>query len=124
MEPCSLEKTEIRFSSEMKYTMLRPPKHFVAFSGLLEGRVFFETDESIPLVRVRDLYTREVELFKDLGTSMLYSACIVIFWLHMLIGWKKVVPADAMQIPKDHVGTGLCATWPLSPTRRIHPKLL
>jgi len=107
----TMHLADIRFSSEMKYTMLRPPKHFVAFSGLLEGRVFFETDESIPLVRVRDLYTREVELFKDLGTSMLYSACIVIFWLHMLIGWKKVVPADAMQIPKDHVKTVTLLGW-------------
>mmetsp|Transcript_21063 Transcript_21063/g.58884 ORF Transcript_21063/g.58884 Transcript_21063/m.58884 type:complete len:383 (+) Transcript_21063:3-1151(+) len=94
---------DIRFSSQMTYTMLRPPTYFVAFPGVLEGRVFYETDESIPLVRVRDIYSREVELFKDVGTSMLYTVCIVVFWAHMLIGWKKLVPADAMQIPKDHV---------------------
>jgi len=94
---------DIRFSSEMKYTMLRPPPYFVAWPGVLEGRVFYEVDTSIPLQRVRDLYTREVELFKDLGTCALYTTCITIFWCHLMIGWKKIVPADAMQIPKDHV---------------------
>mmetsp|Transcript_46095 Transcript_46095/g.132023 ORF Transcript_46095/g.132023 Transcript_46095/m.132023 type:complete len:310 (+) Transcript_46095:1125-2054(+) len=99
----TIHLADIRFSTKMTYTMLRPPTYFVAFPGVLEGRVFYETDESIPLVRVRDIYSREVELFKDVGTSMLYTVCIVVFWAHMLIGWKKLVPADAMQIPKDHV---------------------
>merc|ERR1719499_448099 len=99
----TMHLADIRFSNKMTYTELRPPKYYVAFSGLSSGRVFYETDESIPLVRVRNLYTREVELFKDLGTSVLYTVCIVVFWAHMLIGWKKLVPADAMQIPKDHV---------------------
>jgi len=94
---------DIRFTSEMTYTELRPPPYFVAWPGVLEGRVFYETDTSIPLVRVRDLYSREVVLFKDLGTCVLYTACITVFWFHMLIGWKKLVPADMMQIPKDHV---------------------
>mmetsp|Transcript_109686 Transcript_109686/g.274772 ORF Transcript_109686/g.274772 Transcript_109686/m.274772 type:complete len:309 (-) Transcript_109686:85-1011(-) len=102
---------DIRFSSQMKYTMLRPPPYFVAWPGVLEGRVFYETDPSIPLQRVRDLYTREVELFKDLGTCFLYTACIVVFWCHMLIGWKKLVPADALQIPKDHVKNVTYLGW-------------
>jgi len=102
---------DLRFSSEMTYTKLRPPPTYVAWDGVMEGRVFFETDESIPLVRVRNLYGREVELFKDLGKSTLYTACIVVFWCHMMIGWKKLVPADAMQIPKDHVAKVVYMGW-------------
>eukprot|EP00932_Pfiesteria_piscicida_P008308 SRR837773.18681.p3 GENE.SRR837773.18681~~SRR837773.18681.p3 ORF type:complete len:196 (-),score=76.22 SRR837773.18681:40-585(-) len=96
---------DIRFTSRMTYTRLRPPPNLLAFDGILQGRVFFETDESIPEVRVRDLYTREVELFKDPVVVAIYTVCICIFYAHMLIGWKKLVPADAMQIPKDHVST-------------------
>lgn len=105
---------DLRFSSQMTYTMLRPPPNFVAFDGLPEGRVFFETDPSIPLVRARDLYTREVELFKNLPKSLFYTACIVIFWYHMIRGWQKLVPADAMQIPKDHVKTVTWLGWAAS----------
>jgi len=102
---------DIRFSSKMQYTTLRPPPHFVAWPGILEGRVFYEVDESIPLVRVRDLYTREVELFKDLNTSLIYTVSICIFWVHMCLGWKKLVPADALQIPKDHVKNVTYLGW-------------
>jgi len=94
---------DIRFTSDMTYTLLRPPKYFVAFDGLLQGRVFFETDPSIPEVRVRDIYSREVVLFKQLDKSIMYTVCIVIFWVHMLLGWQKLVPADSLQIPTDHV---------------------
>merc|ERR1719284_1671921 len=35
---------DIRFSSQMKYTMIRPPPYYVAWPGVLEGRVFYEVD--------------------------------------------------------------------------------
>lgn len=44
-----------------------------------------------------------MELFKDLGTVLLCTTCVAVFVLHLGMGWKKLVPADAMQIPKDHV---------------------
>jgi len=102
---------DIRFTSDMTYTMLRPPPYFVAFDGILEGRVFYETDESIPQVRVRDIYSREVVLFKQLDKSIMYTVCIMIFWAHLLLGWQKLVPADAMQIPTDHVNTVKWMGW-------------
>merc|ERR1712117_782990 len=101
----TVHMSDFRLATDLKYTMLRPPKYFVAFDGLLEGRVFYETDTSIPEVRVRDLYSRQVLLFKQLPHALFYTVCVVIFWAHMCLGWKKLVPADAMQIPKDHVKT-------------------
>merc|ERR1719210_3100756 len=104
----TIHLSDIRFSHEVKHTMLRPPPYFIAFDGILQGRVFFETDESIPEVRVRDIYSREVVLFKQPSKVAIYTVCITVFWAHMLLGWKKLVPADAMQIPKDHVKV---VTW-------------
>jgi len=65
--------------------------------------VFFSKDPSVPEVQVRDLYSREVDLFSNLGTVLFYTFSIWVFVLHMFWGWKKLVPADAMQVPKDHV---------------------
>jgi len=99
---------DFRFYSGYEMVDLRVPKNFVAFDGLLEGRVFYEVDKSIEPVKVRDIYSHEVALFKDLGKVLLYTACILTFVLHLCLGWKKLVPADAMQIPKDHVRA---VTW-------------
>lgn len=87
---------------------LRPPSPLpVSLKGMLEipPRVFFEPpdDTNFAEVTVRDLYSREVDLFSEGGVVLFYTACVLVFVLHMCWGWKKLVPADAMQIPKDHV---------------------
>jgi len=94
---------DIKFNPNTQYTMMRVPPYWINFSGLLEGHVFFSSDPSVPLVRVRDIYSVMVGVFKDFGTCILYTLCVLVFWAHMLLGWKKLVPADAMQIPRDHV---------------------
>jgi len=94
---------DFRFYPDFKMTELRVPPNLIAFDGLLEGRVFYETNPDIKPTLVRDLYSHEVELFSDLGKVLLYTSCVLVFVLHLCMGWKKLVPADAMQIPKDHV---------------------
>jgi len=94
---------DFRFYDGMKMVPLRPPPYFISLNGILEGRLFWEKSESIEPVLVRDLYSREVELFKDTGVVVMYTASVVLFVTHMCLGWKKLVPADAMQIPKGHV---------------------
>lgn len=99
---------DFRFYSGYEMVDLRVPRNMISFSGLKEGRIFYEVDKSIEPVKVRDIYSHEVELFKDLGRVLLYTACICTFVVHLCLGWKKLVPADAMQIPKDHVRA---VTW-------------
>lgn len=93
---------DFRFYEGYDMISFRAPKYFIAFDGLMEGRIFSETDPSIPTVQVRDIYSHEVALFKDLGTVMLYQVLLTIFIMHMCMGWKKMVTSDAFQIPRDH----------------------
>lgn len=99
---------DFRFYPDYNMVELRVPPKFIAFDGLLHGRVFYEVDKSIEPTLVRDIYSHEVVLFSDLGKVLLYTSCVTVFVLHLCMGWKKLVPADAMQIPKDHVKV---VTW-------------
>jgi hypothetical protein len=94
---------DFRFYDGYDIIDFRAPPYFIAFDGLMEGRIFSETNPKVPTVKVRDIYSHEVALFKDLGTVMLYQVLLTIFVMHMSMGWKKMVGADAFMIPKDHV---------------------
>eukprot|EP00913_Durusdinium_trenchii_P030571 g28634.t1 len=76
---------------------------------LLSGHVF--TDPHGLTVKARDLYSREVALFKDLNTVLIYTLCLILFVTHLCLGWKKLVPADMMQIPRDHQQTVIYIGW-------------
>jgi len=106
--------SDFRFASDIKFTMLRPPPYYIAFDGLLEGRVFYMTDDMIPEIKVRDLYTKEFELFKQPVNVGIYTFAVVVFVLHMCWGWQKVIPADAMQIPKSHLNKVKWMGWILA----------
>merc|ERR1711997_1203567 len=51
---------------------------------------------------VRDIYRMEFEVFQSLGWVVFYLASVVIFTTHMCLGWQKVVPAPALDIPKRY----------------------
>lgn len=105
---------DLRFYPNFKYVEIWVPKYYVAFPGLLYGRVFAELPGDGIKVKARDLYTREAELFSDINTNLLYTACILVFVAHMCMGWKKLVPSDAMQIPKSHVSKVTYMGWILA----------
>jgi len=104
---------DFRFYPVYDYVHLNAPKYFVAFDAVLSGHIFTEPEGSKfgETVVARDLYSREVALFKDLKNVMLYTACVVVFATHLCLGWKKVIPADAMQIPRDHHQTVIYIGW-------------
>jgi hypothetical protein len=53
-------------------------------------------------VPVRDIYRMEFEVFSSLGWCLFYIAAVCIFSTHMCLGWQKVVPAPALEIPKRY----------------------
>jgi len=115
--------TDIRLYQHWTCAAVYPPKYFIAYDKVFSGHLFSEPvapglapPEGVTPVAVHDVYTREYELFGDLNTVLFYSACVIVFICHMVWGWKKLVPADTFQIPKDHVkvvtylGQGLAVT--------------
>merc|ERR1711862_429931 len=55
--------------------------------------------ETVP---VRDIYRLEYEIFRSGGWVLFYISSVVIFCTHMCLGWQKVVPAPALDIPKRY----------------------
>jgi hypothetical protein len=49
---------------------------------------------------VRDLYKHQFEFFSHWYWVVVYMLFPSVFAVHGMLGWKKLVPASAMQIPK------------------------
>jgi flavocytochrome c len=83
---------------------LCPPPYLVNLKTLLELRLnlFWVSDEGCQAVEVRDIYRMEFEVFQSLGWVLFYISAVAIFCTHMCLGWQKVVPAPALEIPKRH----------------------
>jgi len=63
-------------------------------------------------VYVRDIYRLEFELFKSYGWCFFYAAGIALFATHMCLGWQKVVPNPALDIPKRYHSKAIhCGYW-------------
>ena len=101
---------DFRFYPYYDYVELKAPPLLVNYKGVLSGHIFTDPTDG-ELVRARDLYSREVALFKDFKTVLLYTIAVVIFATHLCLGWKKLIPADAMQIPRDHQNTVIYIGW-------------
>jgi len=53
-------------------------------------------------VYVRDIYRLEFELFKSFGWCWFYIASVAVFCTHLCLGWQKLVPAPALDLPKRY----------------------
>lgn len=95
--------SDFRLNTGLQHTQIYVPKYFVAFENLRHGYIFADTPEDGVLTTVRDLYSQQVVVFKNFWNVMFYTTAITVFVMHLMLGWKKVVTADAMQIPTDHV---------------------
>jgi len=51
---------------------------------------------------VRDIYRLEFELFQSFGWCFFYGSCVFMFATHMCLGWQKVVPSPALDLPKRY----------------------
>jgi succinate dehydrogenase/fumarate reductase cytochrome b subunit len=101
---------QFRFGATEDY-WLRPPPYLVYFAGILQLQLFWTPNTGVNPVAVRDIYKMEFDRFLrgfDLnGTqipiwSVIYIASTFVFVFHACFGWKKVISAPAMGIPKGH----------------------
>jgi len=89
---------------QKSYT-LRPPPFLVNFAGLSKGEIFTTSDKSVDPVQVRDVYKLEFEVFSNILTVLFYLSAVTVFATHACLGWKKLVPASAMAVPKKQQDT-------------------
>merc|ERR1712061_956247 len=66
------------------------------------GNLFWGDTPGCTAPEVRDIYRMEFEVFQSLGWVVFYLSAVVIFTTHMCLGWQKVVPAPALEIPKRY----------------------
>merc|ERR550537_295159 len=92
---------QFRFGDTQPY-MLRPPPYFINFAGILSLNLFWTPDTTITAVPVRDIYRLEFELFRNGYWVMFYLLSVVIFAIHMCLGWQKAVPAPSLGIPRKY----------------------
>merc|ERR550537_247195 len=92
---------QFRFGDTQPY-MLRPPPYFINFEGILSLRLFWTDDATVSAVPVRDIYRLEFELFRNGYWVMFYLVSVVIFAIHMCLGWQKAVPAPSLGIPRKY----------------------
>merc|ERR1712176_1707885 len=102
---------DFRFNFTLGKVILHAPKYYFAVDGLTEMRVFWEKEGAGIPMEARDVYSREAILFKQPGTVLFYSAAVCVFVTHMALGWKKLIPADEMQIPRDHQKRVIYLGW-------------
>jgi len=93
---------QFRFGATEPY-LVRPPPFLINFGGITALQLFWVSDPTVDPVPVRDIYKLEFELFKSVGWCAFYLFSVVIFMAHACLGWKKVVPAPALRIPKGHI---------------------
>merc|ERR1712003_266088 len=82
----------------------RPPPYLVNIGTIFALRLnlFWIDTPGCTTAEVRDIYRMEFEVFQSLGWVLFYLASVVIFTTHMCLGWQKVVPAPALDIPKRY----------------------
>ena len=94
---------QFRFGATHPWTLC-PPPYLLNLKTLLALRLnlFWVDDPGCSEVAVRDIYRMEFEVFQSLGWVLFYLSAVIIFSTHMCLGWQKVVPAPALEIPKKY----------------------
>merc|ERR1712127_765813 len=94
---------QFRFGETQNFKLC-PPPYLVNLGTLLDLRLnlFWIDTPGCATSEVRDIYRMEFEVFQSLGWVLFYLASVVIFTTHMCLGWQKVVPAPALDIPKRY----------------------
>ena len=98
-----LDLLRFRFGATEPFKLC-PPPYLLNLKTLLQLRLnlFWVDDPGCEAVYVRDIYKMEFEVFQSLGWCLFYLAAVIIFSTHMCLGWQKVVPAPALEIPKKY----------------------
>jgi len=93
---------QFRFGATEPY-LVRPPPFFINFAGIWQLQLFWTSETTVDPVPVRDIYKLEFQIFESLGWCAFYMFSVLMFIVHAMLGWKKVVPAPALRIPKGHI---------------------
>jgi hypothetical protein len=97
----TLHLFQFRFGATLPYNLC-PPPYYINVEGLLGLNLFWVDCPFEETVPVRDIYRLEFELFRSGGWVLFYISSVTIFCTHMCLGWQKVVPAPALDIPKRY----------------------
>jgi len=94
---------QFRFGETQPFKLC-PPPYLMNIGTIFHLRLnlFWVDDPGCTTAEVRDIYRMEFEVFQSLGWVLFYLASVVIFTTHMCLGWQKVVPAPALEIPKRY----------------------
>merc|ERR1712232_515972 len=94
---------QFRFGETQPFPLCSPG-YLINLATLLHLRLnlFWVDYPGCETSEVRDIYRLEFEVFQSAGWCAFYLLAVVIFAIHMALGWQKVVPAEAMGIPKGH----------------------
>merc|ERR1712012_1493132 len=99
----SVHLFQFRFGETQTFKLC-PPPYLVNIGTIFDLRLnlFWIDEPGCTTAEVRDIYRMEFEVFQSLGWVLFYLASVVIFTTHMCLGWQKVVPAPALDIPKRY----------------------
>merc|ERR1712048_818412 len=90
---------QFRFGDTRPYQLCAPP-WFINFGGILSLNLFWVPHcQKQEIVNVRDIYRLEFEVFQQGKMVAFYVCDVVIFTIHMCLGWKKAIPATHLEIP-------------------------
>merc|ERR1711972_1023223 len=94
---------QFRFGETQPFTLC-PPPYLVNLGTLLHLRLnlFWVDEPGCATAQVRDIYRLEFEIFKNFKWALFYVFSVIVFSIHMCLGWQKVVPAPALEIPKRY----------------------
>jgi len=92
---------QFRFGATQPY-LLCPPPYLINVQGILSLNLFWVADAGCTAVSLSDIYRMEFEVFQSFGWALFYISSVVIFTTHTCLGWAKVVPAPALDIPKRY----------------------
>merc|ERR1712187_869552 len=94
---------QFRFGETQPFKLCPPPYLMnIGTIFALRLNLFWVDEPGCTTAEVRDIYRMEFEVFQSLGWVLFYLASVVIFTTHMCLGWQKVVPAPALDIPKRY----------------------
>jgi len=100
---------DFKYYDGYEYAQIRAPAMFVNPLGLTEGHLWIDPDA--PKIVVKDVYTHEFAVFKDPANVAFYLIAVTVFAGHMILGWSKVITADALQIPTGHLKSVKWVGW-------------
>jgi hypothetical protein len=102
---------DFKYYDGYEFTKIRAPALFVNPLGLMEDPPHLWIDPNAPKILVKDVYSHEFAVFKNPLNAAFYLFAVIVFAGHMILGWAKIITADALQVPKAHLNVVKWVGW-------------